>query len=226
MSDGMYRFIGFLSHSNYGLVPILLLVVLAGLLHQAGVAQVRARADGDVSRQRRALALRLGLGCLLTVDALVFLAAFLHVACAREKASAARCLSNVKQLGLGLMMYANDHDERFPSGRQWETAVAARLGQTPGSPGNVFVCPTARSRASYGMNAEPSGRSQSEIVELAVTVLLFEADAPSRSFAGGLRDVARKRHSGGSDYGFADGHAKWVNAASAGSLVWDPATLR
>lgn len=35
---------------------------------------------------------------------------------AREKARQTSCLSNLKQLGLSFMMYAEDYDERFPNG--------------------------------------------------------------------------------------------------------------
>jgi len=33
---------------------------------------------------------------------------------AREKARGATCLSNLKQIGLGVMMYVQDYDETFP----------------------------------------------------------------------------------------------------------------
>ena len=36
---------------------------------------------------------------------------------AREKARQTSCLSNVKQLGLAQMMYAQDYDERYKIGR-------------------------------------------------------------------------------------------------------------
>lgn len=36
---------------------------------------------------------------------------------AREKARAISCLSNTKQIGLALLMYAEDYDEQFPAGR-------------------------------------------------------------------------------------------------------------
>ena len=34
---------------------------------------------------------------------------------AREKARQASCLSNVKQLSLGILMYTEDYDETFPA---------------------------------------------------------------------------------------------------------------
>ena len=38
---------------------------------------------------------------------------------AREKARQASCVSNVKQIGLGILMYASDYDERLPATYQW-----------------------------------------------------------------------------------------------------------
>ena len=36
---------------------------------------------------------------------------------ARENARRSSCQSNLKQLGLGLMQYTQDYDEKFPAGR-------------------------------------------------------------------------------------------------------------
>jgi prepilin-type N-terminal cleavage/methylation domain-containing protein/prepilin-type processing-associated H-X9-DG protein len=54
---------------------------------------------------------------LVVIAIIAILAAILFpvFAQAREKARAATCLSNLKQLGLGLMMYTQDYDETFPS---------------------------------------------------------------------------------------------------------------
>ena len=53
---------------------------------------------------------------LVVIAIIAILAAILFpvFARAREKARQASCLSNLKQLGLGLMMYAQDYDERLP----------------------------------------------------------------------------------------------------------------
>lgn len=53
---------------------------------------------------------------LVVIAIIAILAAILFpvFAQAREKARSASCLSNTKQLGLGLVMYVQDYDETFP----------------------------------------------------------------------------------------------------------------
>jgi prepilin-type N-terminal cleavage/methylation domain-containing protein/prepilin-type processing-associated H-X9-DG protein len=54
---------------------------------------------------------------LVVIAIIAILAAILFpvFAQARERARAAACLSNVKQIGTGLMMYVQDHDEMYPA---------------------------------------------------------------------------------------------------------------
>src|SRR6185436_4509460 len=53
---------------------------------------------------------------LVVIAIIAILAAILFpvFAQAREKARQAACSSNMKQIGLGLMMYTKDYDETFP----------------------------------------------------------------------------------------------------------------
>ena len=79
---------------------------------------------------------------LVVIAIIAILAAILFpvFARAREKARQTSCLSNVKQLGLGMLMYAQDYDEVF---------TAMSLGPplpTPVVPGNT----TFNYHASYG----------------------------------------------------------------------------
>jgi prepilin-type N-terminal cleavage/methylation domain-containing protein/prepilin-type processing-associated H-X9-DG protein len=57
---------------------------------------------------------------LVVIAIIAILAAILFpvFAQAREKARAVTCLSNMKQLGLSMMMYVQDYDETYPSGTQ------------------------------------------------------------------------------------------------------------
>lgn len=53
---------------------------------------------------------------LVVIAIIAILAAILFpvFAQARDKARGASCLSNIKQLTLGMMMYSQDYDETFP----------------------------------------------------------------------------------------------------------------
>ena len=58
---------------------------------------------------------------LVVIAIIAILAAILFpvFARAREKARQSSCLSNVKQIGLGVLMYTQDYDERFPAKWWW-----------------------------------------------------------------------------------------------------------
>ena len=85
---------------------------------------------------------------LLVVIAIIAILAsilFPVFARAREQARKAACQSNLKQIGLGVMMYVQDYDEKYPF---------ANMGYTPGGrihevlvpyikSTQVWICPTA-----------------------------------------------------------------------------------
>jgi prepilin-type N-terminal cleavage/methylation domain-containing protein/prepilin-type processing-associated H-X9-DG protein len=71
---------------------------------------------------------------LLVVIAIIALLAaiiFPVFARARENARRARCMSNLKQIGLGIMMYVHDNDERYP------LMTAARSGDFASVPSSA-----------------------------------------------------------------------------------------
>lgn len=66
---------------------------------------------------------------LVVIAIIAILAAILFpvFAQAREKARQASCMSNTKQLALGVLMYVQDYDENFPNGRTSPTNTTAQL---------------------------------------------------------------------------------------------------
>ncbi len=83
---------------------------------------------------------------LVVIAIIAILAAILFpvFARAREKARQTSCLSNVKQLGLGFMMYTQDYDEMFPNaiapdGTYWMDAIMPYVKNT-----QLYVCPSSR----------------------------------------------------------------------------------
>lgn len=94
---------------------------------------------------------------LVVIAIIAILAAILFpvFAQAREKARQTACLSNMKQIGLGMMMYVQDYDETFPSQSTAVPGVIADVWQFPLAPyltsaptnwsearGNIFACPS------------------------------------------------------------------------------------
>jgi prepilin-type processing-associated H-X9-DG protein len=215
MTERTALFLAGLSHKWSPLV-LLQLVVFGVTMYGAGVLRARTRASADALIRRTGMVIRMVSRVLFAASLAIFGIAFVHLGCAALVAHSVQCMSNMKQLALGTLMYSEDFDERLPVAAQWSEKIAPYLKKAAQSEtnhsGDPFLCPAAESPASYGMNAALSGVSMSDMEVAQVNVLLFEADAPNRSFAGGVQDVARERHDGAPNFAFADGHAKSANA--------------
>jgi prepilin-type processing-associated H-X9-DG protein len=139
---------------------------------------------------------------------------------AKQKAASISCMNNVKQLNLGLIMYANDNKDRFPGGTNWCDALKPYLGGFT----NVFVCPKGapNQRCHYALNARLVGHGLNGLQAPAQTVLVFEIDGGWNVSGGGELLPASGRHNGGCIVGFADGHAEMVRPERLEQLRWEP----
>ena len=143
---------------------------------------------------------------LVVIAIIAILAAILFpvFAQARDKARSAACLSNTKQLSLGVIMYSQDYDEHLPLAKNWYDAAY------PYYKNKGFVCPERprKQGIGYAMDERLSGRSMDKIgAPHDKRPLLYESSnlAPNAhdsgtSFAG--------RHKGTGWVGFVDGHVK------------------
>jgi len=94
---------------------------------------------------------------LVVIAIIAILAAILFpvFARAREKARSNSCLSNTKQIGLAILMYAEDYNERVPPARCWDFSGAAfhqyfaSLIYAYVKNHHVFVCPSDTASISY-----------------------------------------------------------------------------
>jgi prepilin-type processing-associated H-X9-DG protein len=138
---------------------------------------------------------------------------------AKQKASAVQCMNNVRQLNLGLIMYANDNKDVFPSGTKWcDLIMPYEKASTP------FVCPLGKAgkRCHYAFNAKLVGRELKDVQSPAQTVLIFETDG-GWNVAGGRELLpATPRHNGAHAIGFVDGHSEIVRPARLQQLRWEP----
>ncbi len=138
---------------------------------------------------------------------------------AKTKAGGVQCMNNMKQLALGLVMYAGDHDNRLPQGTNWCEAIQPYLGGT-----QVFKCvngdPTQRSH--YAFNARLSGMDIRKIPSPAQTVLIFETDG-GWDVSGGPEALLQKpRHNRAVGLAFVDGHAEISMPQRLPTLRWNP----
>jgi prepilin-type N-terminal cleavage/methylation domain-containing protein/prepilin-type processing-associated H-X9-DG protein len=106
---------------------------------------------------------------LVVIAIIAVLAAMLLPALSRAKESArvAQCLSNQRQIGLAVRLYADDNDDTFPRSQHsafasgqltWERAIAPQLGSSITTWTNllagVYHCASSKLKTplSYGMN--------------------------------------------------------------------------
>src|SRR5919205_3400091 len=98
---------------------------------------------------------------LVVIAIIAILAAILFpvFAQAREKARQTACLSNTKQLGLGIMQYVQDYDGYYPYVRvlstpnsNWGNAIYPYVKST-----QVFVCPSNSTVKGLSMGSNAPG---------------------------------------------------------------------
>lgn len=140
---------------------------------------------------------------------------------ARQRAQQAACISNVKQMCLAALMFAEDWDETLP--------VPEELAQTPVPPdpgmgkedwvkaiqpyhrnARILRCPSAQElEVAYAFNRALLGLRLGDIAEPAQTVLFFESDLGGEHPVGGAEALPEEaRHPGGIVVGFLDGHVR------------------
>ncbi|MHB8996783.1 MAG: type II secretion system protein [Armatimonadota bacterium] len=166
---------------------------------------------------------------LVVIAIIAILAAILFpvFAKAREKARQSSCLSNVKQLGIALLSYAQDNDEMFHPHRNtlntygWMDIVNpyvknSQIFKCPSGTGpGVYVGAATNIATHYGYNwrqlgADTAGsqRSLGSVTMPAETITY----ADSVSYVISYYEYFYRPltvHNEGSNVGFVDGHAKW-----------------
>ena len=176
---------------------------------------------------------------LVVIAIIAILAAILFpvFARAREKARQTSCLSNMKQIALGLQMYNDDNDGYWPAygatHEGWAELIVPYVMND-----QIFQCPSHDSNQSaplsyvandstsksYGQGPWCYGTSVQNIARVeapAESALIFEMHS-SEYDVYGTDDprqrwpsrVMSKEHSGGSNIAFVDGHAKWMTPQS------------
>ena len=118
------------------------------------------------------------------------------------------CMSNLKQLSIAALMYAQDNDGALPEADKWMDQLAPYLDHLHSE--DAFRCPAAPDlEYGYAMNAALSGMKLNQVKDPSNTVLFFESSLGTRNASGSVDAVCDPgRHDEGSNYSFADGSAR------------------
>ena len=151
----------------------------------------------------RAVALRISfieIGVVLVILAMFAAIMFPVFARSREKARFASCMSNLKQIALGMLQYAQDNNDRLPDAAHWQDQLDPYLKNR-----QLYVCPSDErgwgTGNTYAMNPRLSSTKASDYSNPASVVAFYDADDSGRPVA---------RHNGGTNCAFLDGHVKWL----------------
>ena len=141
------------------------------------------------------------------------------------------CQSNLKQIALGIFMYAQDYDEKLPPAIfqkktvGWANGIQPYLKST-----RIFQCPEQwhpetpapdePGFTDYWMNSNIAGLENKKITNSEQIIILGDGDGDSPESTASYAinqlpaswlqssDSPAKRHLGGANYAFADGHVK------------------
>ncbi len=159
---------------------------------------------------------------LLVVIAIIAILAsilFPVFAQAREKARQSACISNLKQIGLAVHMYATDYDELLPLANEYPAAPPPADGYHQGPPGifevlepytknhQIFRC-----RSDKDKMWEQQGTSYDYgfgLLDSGMPAQMIDAPwggEPSKTLLAG--DYSPDWHTNGANMLYADGHAK------------------
>ncbi len=148
-------------------------------------------------------------GCLVVVVPILAGILFPVFAQARESARSVSCLSNIKQQSLGMLMYAQDYDEKLPAATAWmdmtEPYVKSEM---------TLHCPTVTKPGSetygYAYNSKLSRLALEKVAAPQTMSLIYDSTNLSRHASDAVSSLPspprHRRHSNNMSY--VDGHAR------------------
>jgi hypothetical protein len=177
--------------------------------------QVPPPPSQPVSKSPNVLMIVLGVVAVCSCCGIAVLAAVLFPVFEQAKIASKRtaALSNAKQLGTAMMIYAVDHDDRLPFADNWidltePYAKNPSLYHSPGAPGPVG------DQYGFAFRKELSRKHMVKIEDIQNTAMIFDTTLTGRNATSGLETLPRPgRYGGKNTIGFTDGSAKSINPA-------------
>ena len=146
----------------------------------------------------------------------------------RGNARLAACISNVKQIELGITMYTQDNNGKFPMG-DYKAAIllgdykAAILSHANDEPS--FHCPSdVAGGDSYSFNSKLQGVSLNKVLDPRNTVAVYEGKNQTLDFRHEhtINEMGHELRDNVAVVGFVDGHVKAISARQVKFLRWKP----
>jgi prepilin-type N-terminal cleavage/methylation domain-containing protein/prepilin-type processing-associated H-X9-DG protein len=159
---------------------------------------------------------------------------------AMKKGQATKCLSNVRQVGIAVRAYVNDHDGQLPdtghvraadgTSLSWLNTLGTYLG--PNFIGRCPSHPNANTPVSFAWNdlltdTDGNGIASAKCQNPASTIAVgetadtyasehfhFSESRSKVSYNQFKSSVAVERHNDGANYVFVDGHAEYLSSAN------------
>ena len=166
---------------------------------------------------------------LVVIAIIAILAAILFpvFAKAREKARQSSCTSNVKQIALAMLQYAQDYDETFIRRTYSDHATDHTIIGNPRTPlapyiksDQIWKCPSRTTTTAYWQPTWTENKSMAQIDKVSEQILMSEGtywldtfwkpnSYPTGTTADGRLQSMTPKHNEGVVFGFIDGHVKW-----------------
>lgn len=186
---------------------------------------------GELSHRKRSAFTLIEILVVVAIIGILAAILFPVFARARENARRASCMNNMKQIAIGLQLYMESYDRRFPAqeeGGEGDAGWALELAEIIKNDA-VFQCPSEENSweegfTDYWMNGNLLGVHESEIQQPANVLFAGDGDTNSVDYALPTNPVDygewepdaeyTRRHLEGANYTFVDGHVKWLRAGA------------
>ncbi len=158
------------------------------------------------------LPLRIVLGVLIGILILAYLISLTRPP--RTRARRVVCLANLRTLGVGLSLYAEEHGGAYPAADKWCDVLVGLV--SPNASERAFKCPTGgKGRCDYAMNPRADAQSAPDVV------LLFESTG-GWNLAGGAELLTTKHHQDQRcNVLFVDGSVRSIKTEEIPRLRWE-----